>query len=81
MNLQHRIDLLIQLGGYILSEDAGWIAAKEEASLKNGWFIPEFVKLATNNIAKSFLSKAELENWAAKYNLPAENKNPKPNNK
>ncbi len=76
MNLQHRIDLLIRLGQYILSDDENWAAAKERASRENGWFIPEFVDLASNNIARYFLQKEVLEKWAAGYQLPAENLNP-----
>jgi len=77
MNLQHRIDLLIQSGQDILSGDAGWQKAKEEASQKNGWFIPPFIDIATRNIAALFLSKPVLEDWARKYNLPPENTNPR----
>jgi Acyl-CoA reductase (LuxC) len=73
MNLQHRIDLLVRLGEYILSDDENWAAAKDRASRENGWFIPEFIDLAANNIARSFLQKKVLENWASGYQLPAEN--------
>jgi hypothetical protein len=77
MNLQHRIDLLIEAGRYILSEEPGWLAAKEEASWKNGWFIPGFIDIASQNIAQSFLSGSTLESWAAHYKLPAGNPTPK----
>ncbi len=63
MNLQYRIDLLTRLGEYILSDDPGWISAKEKAGYENGWFIPEFVNRATRNIAESFLQKDILKNW------------------
>jgi hypothetical protein len=76
MNLQHRIDLLIRLGEYILSDDENWTAAKERASRENGWFIPEFVDLASNNIARSFLQKEALEKWVAGYQLPDQNLKP-----
>ncbi len=71
MNLQHRIDLLIRLGEYILSDDENWAEAKERASRENGWFIPEFVAKASDNIALSFLQKDVLEKWAAAYQLQA----------
>ncbi|MEJ0105744.1 MAG: acyl-CoA reductase, partial [Bacteroidota bacterium] len=77
MNLQHRIDLLIQTGQDILSGDAAWLQAKEEASQKNGWFIPSFIDIATRNIATLFLSRPILESWANKYSLPPENLHPK----
>jgi len=77
MNLQQRIDLLIQTGRYILSGDPDWTSAKLEASQKNGWFIPKFIDIATNNIAESFLSKAALDEWASRYRIPSENPDPK----
>ena len=69
MNLQHRIDLLVRLGEYILSGDEEWAAAKERASEENGWFIPAFVNLASNNIARFFLQKEVLEKWTEAYQL------------
>ncbi|HEY6506237.1 MAG TPA: acyl-CoA reductase [Chitinophagaceae bacterium] len=77
MNLQYRIDLLVQLGEYILSNDIPWQEAKEKASRENGWFIPEFVDLAAGSIADSFLQKDILEKWTSGYQLPADNPNPK----
>ncbi len=69
MNLQHRIDLLIRLGQYILSDDEQWQDIKERASRENGWFIPEFIEQATTNIARFYLSGEPLKNWAASYPL------------
>ncbi len=72
MNLQYRIDLLSRLGKYILSDDPQWQKAKEKASYENGWFIPEFIELSCNNIARSFLQNEILENWAGNYKLLTE---------
>lgn len=69
MNLQHRIDLLIRLGEYILSDDEKWAEAKERAGRENGWFIPEFVAKASDTIALSFLQKNVLEKWTTAYQL------------
>lgn len=77
MNLQHRIDLLVRLGRYILSSSPEWDAAKEKASYENGWFIPEFINLATGNIARSFLQKDILNDWVSTYQFPADNQHPK----
>ena len=77
MNLQHRIDLLVRLGQYILSADEQWMDIKEKASRENGWFIPEFVDIASNNIARSFLQKNILEKWADGYQITATHANPK----
>ena len=77
MNLQHRIDLLVRLGQYILSADEQWVDIKEKASRENGWFIPAFVDIASNNIARSFLQKKILEKWADGYQITDTHANPK----
>ncbi len=77
MNLQYRIDLLVDLGEYILSGNPAWAEAKEKASRENGWFIPEFVDLASNNIARQFLSRPVLEKWVSSYDIPANTPQPK----
>lgn len=69
MNLQHRIDLLTRLGEYILSGDEEWKSAKDRAGRENGWFIPEFTDLATENIAHYFLPPGILAQWATAYPL------------
>ena len=76
MNLQHRIDLLVRLGKYILSDEEQWLDIKERASRENGWFVPEFIKMASNSIAQSFLQKDVLEQWAKSYQLPEINNRP-----
>lgn len=73
MNLPYRIDLLARLGEYILSDEKPWQEAKEKAGYENGWFIPEFVDLATKTIAGSFLQKDVLEGWASNYKLQTTN--------
>ena len=62
-----RIDLAAQLGEYILSGAADWQEAKHKASLTNPWFTPEFIDLATGNIAKNFLDKEKLQHWTSSY--------------
>jgi len=76
MNLQERIDLLSRLGEYILSGEPEWKQAKAKATIENGWFIPEFIELASNNIARQFLKKDILEKWIASYKLPTSNLKP-----
>lgn len=77
MNLQQRTDLGKRLGEYILSADPQWMAAKQKASIDNGWFTPEFVDLATNNIAKAMLEPSALAAWTSQYSIPATNHQPK----
>ena len=76
MILQDRIGLLKRLGSYILSGDARWKEAREKASLQNGWFAPEFVALAIENIAKKFLKEDELIRWSAHYKIQTLNSSP-----
>jgi len=71
MNLQMRIALAAQLGQYILSGSPEWLEAKQRASLINPWFTPEFIDIATGNIAKHFLDKQKLENWTSSYKIEA----------
>ena len=69
MKLQKRIDLLVQLGNYIKQNGEEWQTAKHTASIQNGWFTPEFINLAANNIVEQFLQEDKLKTWAAQYDL------------
>ncbi|HLK30566.1 MAG TPA: acyl-CoA reductase [Puia sp.] len=73
MQLQQRIDLLAELGNYMSSKNESWGEAKKKASVQNGWFIPEFIEIAVNNIASGFLQKEKLERWVAQYKISDEN--------
>jgi hypothetical protein len=76
MNLEKRIDLLAELGNYCLSQAPALEAAKYKAYTENGWFTPEFINLAIQQIAAQYLQKDKLTAWANKYNLPAGTTNP-----
>jgi hypothetical protein len=67
MKLQQRIQILKELGDYMLSDEPAWIAAKAAASRANGWFIPSFVDAAVNGIANNFLNENRLRLWLAGY--------------
>lgn len=77
MNLQQRINLLVRLGEYITGENENWQLTQQRANRENGWFTPEFIALATKNIAANFLQKDKLKAFADAYHLPEENNNPK----
>ncbi len=77
MNLQHRIDLLVRLGEYILSNNEKWLASQEKASYENGWFIPEFITSATKNIGEKLLKREFLENFSANYQISSNAEKPK----
>ena len=76
MNLQHRIQLLKDLGKYMLSQDENWIAAKEKANRENGWFTPEFIDLSVKSIAETFLGENILNEWTRQYQVPEQNSTP-----
>ena len=76
MNLQMRIDLATKLGEYILDDSVEWQETKTKAGLMNPWFTPDFVELASQNVAKHFLQKQKLTAWKSAYNIdPVEPKN------
>jgi hypothetical protein len=69
MNLQKRIELLIQLGKYLEENGEKWREAKTKAGAANGWFIETFIDEAVKNIATDFLQPGKLEQWAKFYHL------------
>jgi hypothetical protein len=69
MNLQQRIDLMVELGNYMKQNGAEWQDTVQQAYQHNPWLIPEFINTAASNIVQNFLNKEALENWAAHYRL------------
>ncbi|MBK7123431.1 MAG: acyl-CoA reductase [Chitinophagaceae bacterium] len=69
MNLQKRIEILLRLRDYLLTNDEEWQQIKSKSSFHNGWFTVEFIDLAVSNICSEFLQREKLETWAAHYHL------------
>lgn len=69
MNLAERIDLMVELGKYLQSDNQDWEITKQKAFEKNGWFTPDFITLSVKNIITEFLQKEKLESWARSYYL------------
>ena len=69
MNLQNRINLLAALGNLLKKNTEEWQAIKHKASILNGWFTPEFIEVALNNIIEQFLDQDKLSAWADHYHL------------
>ena len=69
MNLQERINLMVWLGEYLVSDEPEWLLIKSRASEENGWFIPAFIDNACREIAENYLQKNILDNWFAHYKL------------
>jgi hypothetical protein len=77
MQVQQRINLLALLGDYMKSDDAGWQVAMQNATAKNAWFTPEFIRIAVRNIADQMLQKKILEDFAGHYTIQNERNEPK----
>lgn len=69
MNLQKRVDLLQKLRTYLQENGTEWQETKANANAHNGWFIPEFIDVAINNICEAFLSPEKLDAWIKHYHL------------
>ncbi|MBK8496325.1 MAG: acyl-CoA reductase [Chitinophagaceae bacterium] len=69
MNLQKRIEILLRLRDYLITNDQEWQQIKLKSSFHNGWFTIEFIDLAVSNICSEFLQREKLETWAAHYHL------------
>ena len=69
MNLQNRINLLTELSTYLQKNTEEWQITKERAAIVNGWFTPEFINLAVDNIISEFLSEDKLIAWVNHYHL------------
>jgi hypothetical protein len=69
MILQERIELMVKLGEYLKENNEEWQDIKEKAFQHNGWFTPEFIQLAADQIATEFLEKKKLENWVSFYHI------------
>ncbi len=69
-SLEDRIGILCRIGDYITSEDIDWLDAKARAERENPWFTQTFISYATENISRSYLQKAILEDIGNKYQIP-----------
>lgn len=74
MVLKERIALMAKLGQYFLENNGHWKAIKEDAFLQNPWFLPEYIDLATNQIATAYLQPELLEKWVVPFSSFTENK-------
>ena len=67
VTLNKRIDLLVQLGAYMSSDDESWLSAKDMAKNRNSWFTSESIDTAVENVIDNFLDKKLLEEWCKQY--------------
>jgi len=73
MNLQERIEILVKAGEILNSNSSEyreyWQTTLQKATVRNQWFTPEYLQLATSSIATQFLTKEKLESWTRHYYL------------
>ncbi|MEO5591767.1 MAG: acyl-CoA reductase [Chitinophagaceae bacterium] len=77
MKLQERIDLLVKLRNYLMTDSPEWAAIKDNAERQNGWFTQLFINLAIKNIVNNFLDPDKLKDFVSWYAIPDEQINPK----
>lgn len=79
LTLNERIALMAKLGEYFSSKSHELQTVKEEAFIKNSWFIPRFVDRAIHNISRQYLQQDKLQEWISHYpdlkNTPENPKN------
>ncbi len=77
MNLPQRISLLTRLGDYLLANGPAWQEAKLRAGQQNGWFTEAFIDHAVTHMARHWLTRSVLEQWAADEGLGQGQEDPK----
>lgn len=77
MNLEQRLQLLIQLGDHLRGEDEFLEALMKRTEFNNAWFTLENQQRMVKGIANDFLAEAKLRAWVAQYNIPNETTDPK----
>jgi hypothetical protein len=77
MDLENRINLLVELGEFMLSDNPAWRASKTRAFEHNAWFVPDFIELSVRRIAEQYLQRELLENWVRDYGFPDRTPAPK----
>ncbi|MFM8806987.1 MAG: hypothetical protein ACKOD1_06445 [Sphingomonadales bacterium] len=77
MNLPQRISLLIRLGEYLQANGPAWQEVKLKAEQQNAWFTEDFIDHAVNHMARQWLTRATLEQWAASEQVPDQPMAPK----
>ncbi|GAA4465772.1 acyl-CoA reductase [Nemorincola caseinilytica] len=72
LTLQRRIELMEDMGRYMLSDEPAWQEAMQMAGHRNAWFTAEHIAHAVESIARQYLAPGKLPAWVGQYKLPAE---------
>lgn len=73
MTTTQRIEILLKLKNYIQLNTTEWQATKQNASLANPWFTPQFIELAIDNICHFFLDEEKINQWLNGYEVNENN--------
>ena len=70
--LKERIAALDAWGGLIDKQlqSSEWSRLIQNSWAKNGWFSPDSIREAVQNIAQHYLSREKLEEWVQRYDIP-----------
>lgn len=68
MSSTEKVAALVRLGQYLAGNDPELQSIKEKASQANGWFTPDFIDLALQNICRYYLDESKLTAWLQSYN-------------
>ncbi len=69
MDLQERIDLMAELGNYIVADAPEWMEVKLNAALHNPWFTQTYIQKSCKAISEQFLEPEKLATWAQQYKV------------
>lgn len=76
MTIDERMDLLVQLGDYLKSDDEFLMAVMHRTAYNNQWLTIENCNKVAHAIGNNCLTRTALENWIKHYNYK-ENNSPK----
>lgn len=72
MSSTEKVAALVRLGQYLAGNDPALQTAKIKASQANGWFTPEFIDIALQNICRYYLDGPKLTAWLQSYGGPVQ---------
>ena len=73
MNLQTRINTLVELNNVLENKQTEFQQIKQEAYYHNKWFVLDNVNKAIESIQSTFLDRSKLINWTSNYNISDKN--------
>ena len=63
------MNLLLQLGEYMLSENGEWLETRKKAEQANNWFTASFIDQSVATIARQYLSREALQTLFDRYDI------------